>query len=161
VERLFTAAMVRIAPADPRHPHALAAKRRYFEELGVRFEEGYDPAAAIQVGDDDLVPPAGVLLLATLHAAPVGCAIAKFHPDGTAHAKRMWIADEVRGLGLGRRILAALEDAARANGARRVRLETHRSLHEAIGLYRSSGYREVERFNDEIYGHHFFEKDLA
>jgi DNA-binding MarR family transcriptional regulator/GNAT superfamily N-acetyltransferase len=161
VERLFVASTVVIAAADPRDPMAREAKERYFAELGRRFEEGYDPAAAIQVGDDDLVPPSGVLLLATLHAAPVGCAVARFHADGTAHAKRMWIADEVRGLGLGRRILTALETVARENGARRVRLETHRSLHEAIGLYRSSGYREVDRFNDEIYGDHFFEKDLS
>jgi DNA-binding MarR family transcriptional regulator/GNAT superfamily N-acetyltransferase len=161
VERLFTAGMVRIGPADPRDPAAVEAKERYFAELGVRFEEGYDPAAAIQVDDDDLVPPSGVLLLATLRGAPVGCAVARFHPDGTAHAKRMWIADEVRGLGLGRRILTSLEDVAREHGVRRVRLETHRSLHEAIGLYRTSGYREVERFNDEIYGDFFFEKDLS
>jgi DNA-binding MarR family transcriptional regulator/GNAT superfamily N-acetyltransferase len=161
VERLLRASLVRVAPADPRAPAAVEARSRYFAELGERFEEGYDPAAAIQVGDDDLVPPSGVLLLATLHGAPVGCAVAKFHADGTAHAKRMWIADEVRGLGLGRRLLTELETAAAAHGASRVRLETHRSLHEAIALYRSSGYAEVPRFNDEVYGHHFFEKPLG
>jgi DNA-binding MarR family transcriptional regulator/GNAT superfamily N-acetyltransferase len=161
VERLLRASLVRVAPADPRDPAAVEARSRYFAELGERFEEGYDPAAAIQVGDDDLVPPSGVLLLATLHGAPVGCAVAKFHADGTAHAKRMWIADEVRGLGLGRRLLTELETAAAAHGASRVRLETHRSLHEAIALYRSSGYAEVPRFNDEVYGHHFFEKPLG
>ena len=41
-----------------------------------------------------------------------------------------------------------------------MRLETNRSLNEAIQLYRSSGYREVARFNDEPYAHHWFEKAL-
>jgi ribosomal protein S18 acetylase RimI-like enzyme len=41
-----------------------------------------------------------------------------------------------------------------------IRLETNRSLTEAIRLYRESGYREVERFNDEPYAHHWFEKEL-
>jgi ribosomal protein S18 acetylase RimI-like enzyme len=41
-----------------------------------------------------------------------------------------------------------------------VRLETNRALTEAIGLYRAQGYREVERFDDEPYAHHWFEKRL-
>ena len=41
-----------------------------------------------------------------------------------------------------------------------MRLETNQSLGEAINLYRSSGYREVEAFNDETYAHHWFEKRL-
>ena len=73
----------------------------------------------------------------------------------------MWISDSVRGTGLGRRILTELEAVARANGVRTMRLETHRSLTEAIALYRTAGYREVAPFNDEVYGDHWFEKDLV
>jgi ribosomal protein S18 acetylase RimI-like enzyme len=70
------------------------------------------------------------------------------------------VAPEARGLGLGRRLLLELERRAREAGARVVRLETNRSLKEAIHLYRSSGYREVARFNDGPYAHHWFEKML-
>lgn len=42
-----------------------------------------------------------------------------------------------------------------------VRLETNESLVEAIALYRSAGYAEVEPFNDEPYAHHWFEKRLG
>jgi hypothetical protein len=42
-----------------------------------------------------------------------------------------------------------------------VRLETNKSLAEAISLYRSAGYCEVAAFNDEPYSHHWFEKDLS
>ena len=65
------------------------------------------------------------------------------------------------GLGLGRRLLAELEAHAAARGVRTLRLETNRTLGEAITLYRTAGYREVAPFNDEPYAHHWFEKTLA
>jgi ribosomal protein S18 acetylase RimI-like enzyme len=71
------------------------------------------------------------------------------------------VSPDARGLGLGRRLLRELEAFAAANGARTVRLETNRTLVEAIALYRTSGYREVPAFNDERYAHHWFEKQLA
>ena len=46
----------------------------------------------------------------------------------------------------------------RPQEARLLRLETNRTLAEAISLYRSEGYREVPAFNDEAYAHHWFEK---
>jgi ribosomal protein S18 acetylase RimI-like enzyme len=72
----------------------------------------------------------------------------------------MWVADSGRGLGLGRRLLEALEAQARALDLRTVRLETNRNLQEAIRLYRSAGYREVAPFNSDPYAHHWFEKTL-
>jgi hypothetical protein len=42
-----------------------------------------------------------------------------------------------------------------------VRLETNKALAEAISLYRSAGYHEVDAFNDEPYAHHWFEKQLV
>src|SRR5205085_11019705 len=103
----------------------------------------------------------GLLLVATLHGEPAGCGALKFHPGAPAEVKRMWVAEAVRGLGLGRRLLAALEAEAAARGVTTLRLETNRTLGEAIGLYRSAGYREVPAFNDEPYAHHWFEKTLA
>ena len=72
----------------------------------------------------------------------------------------MWVAPAARGLGLGRRLLRELERLARETGARTIRLDTNRVLNEAIRLYRSAGYQEVPRFNDEHYAHHWFEKAL-
>jgi ribosomal protein S18 acetylase RimI-like enzyme len=57
-------------------------------------------------------------------------------------------------------VLRTLEAKAREIGLRRLRLETNRTLLEAQALYRQEGYREVERFNDEPYAHHWFEKRL-
>ena len=42
-----------------------------------------------------------------------------------------------------------------------MRLDTNRVLGEAIAMYRAQGYREIARFNDNPYAHHWFEKSLA
>jgi DNA-binding MarR family transcriptional regulator/GNAT superfamily N-acetyltransferase len=160
VERLLTASMVHIAPTEPRHPHARRCLQAYFAELARRFDDGFDPARSIPADDEDLTPPAGQLLVATLHDEPVGCAALKYHDDGPTEVKRMWVSPTVRGLGLGRRLLAEVEARAAAHGTHTLRLETNRALTEAIGLYRAAGYREVGAFNEEPYAHHWFEKTL-
>ncbi len=66
----------------------------------------------------------------------------------------------MRGIGLGRRMLHELERHAVAAGAHVARLDTNRVLHEAIALYRSTGYREIPAFTEHPYAHHWFEKRL-
>ena len=161
VGRLLTASAIQITECDPRHPDARLAVRAYVTELARRFDEGFDPAHSISAADEEISPPAGLFLIATLHSDPVGCGALKFHPGAPAEIKRMWVAAEVRGLGLGRRLLAELETRAAASGVRTLRLETNRALAEAISLYRSAGYREVGAFNDEPYAHHWFEKTIG
>ena len=160
VERLLTASLVRISIEDPTTSDAQWCINQYFEELNTRFEAGFDPSRSISADAHELVPPAGALMIARLRARAIGCGALKFHHRAPAELKRMWVAPEARGLGLGRRLLVALERHAKESGARMVRLETNGSLTEAIALYRSSGYREVPRFNDEPYAHHWFEKRL-
>ncbi|HEU5419825.1 MAG TPA: MarR family winged helix-turn-helix transcriptional regulator [Streptosporangiaceae bacterium] len=160
VERLLTASAVRVEVTDPRDPGARYCVRSYFRELAARFEGGFDPESSIPASDAQLTPPAGLLLVATLHGEPVGCGALKFRDGGPADIKRMWVAGTVRGLGLGRRLLAELEAQAAARQVTVVRLETNSTLTEAISLYRSAGYREVEPFSDDPYARHWFEKAL-
>jgi len=161
VERLLLTSMVIIQPVPPSDPRARACVRAYARDLAQRFDDGFDPAMSNPVHDDELVPPAGVFLLATLNGEPVACGAVKLHPAAPAEIKRVWVADSVRGLGLGRRMLAALERYAAERGWTAVRLDTNRNLTEAIAMYRRAGYREVEAFNTEHYAHHWFEKHLA
>jgi GNAT superfamily N-acetyltransferase len=160
VERLLRGSLVDVGPEHPGHADARYCIDAYFAELGRRFDTGFDPTRSLPATDEDLVPPAGLLLLARLQAEPVGCAAIKFHGTEPAEVKRMWVAESVRGLGVGRRLLAAIEEHARDRGVRTLRLETNRALVEAIALYRSAGYREVPAFNDEPFADHWFEKDL-
>lgn len=160
VERLVTAGMVTLEVADPRSAAARYCIGAYFRELDRRFEHGFDAARSISADAAELTEPAGVLLVARLYRAPVGCGAVKFHGAGVAEIKRMWVDPSTRGLGLGRRILSELERRARLRGMSVARLETNRSLSEAISLYRHAGYAEVAPFNAEPYAHHWFEKRL-
>ncbi len=161
-EQLLAVSQLRIAAMDPREPQARHCLRSYFEELGRRFEGGFDPAQSISASDEEMTPPHGLLLVATLQDAPVGCGAVKLHAEtGIAEVKRMWTAPGVRRLGLGRRILERLAREAAASGMTALRLETNRSLAEAKHLYETAGFVEVEAFNREPYAHHWYERDLT
>jgi ribosomal protein S18 acetylase RimI-like enzyme/DNA-binding transcriptional ArsR family regulator len=161
VELLLTAGLVAVHVVDPADRAARRCLAAYVDELAERFETGFDPARSISAESDELRPPAGLFLLATLRGEPVGCGALKLHGRRPAEIKRMWVAASARGLGIGRRLLAELERRAAEAGARAVRLETNKTLVEAISLYRSAGYAEVAAFNEEPYAHHWFEKQLA
>ena len=159
VERLLTAPLVAIDVLDPDAPAARACLAAYAAELARRFESGFDPRRN-PMPADEVRPPSGLFLVATLHDEPVGCGALKLHGDGPAELARIWVSERVRGLGLGRRLVAELERRAAETGATTVRLDTNGALTEAIALYRSVGYREIEPFNDNPYAHHWFEKPL-
>ncbi len=160
VERLLLASTVAIAIADPRSASARWCLEQYVAELNERFDAGWDPARSISAHPHELTPPAGLFLVARLRQEPVGCGALKFHADAPSELKRMWVAPRVRGLGVGRRLLGELERHAKEAGVSVLRLETNRTLTEAIELYRGAGYEEVAAFNAEPYAHHWFEKRL-
>lgn len=161
VERLLQPSMIRFAVERPTSADALWCWQQYFAELNERFDAGFDPGVALPVDVREVTPPGGAVILARLHGRPIASGSVKTPPGAPAYLKRMWVAPEARGLGVGRRLLAELENHARQAGARVVQLETNRTLKEAIALYRRSGYVEVAPFNDEPYAHHWFEKRLT
>jgi DNA-binding MarR family transcriptional regulator/GNAT superfamily N-acetyltransferase len=160
VERLLVAGLVDVGIEDPTSAAARFCIESYFGELDARFDAGFDPSASISAAADELTEPAGLLLVARLRDEPVGCGALKLRGGEPAEIKRMWVAPTARGLGVGRRILGELEEHARERGVGVLHLETNTTLREAMSLYRSAGYVEVDRFNDEPYAHHWFEKRL-
>lgn len=60
--------------------------------------------------------------------------------------KRMYVDPSVRGHGIGRMLLAAAEDAARAAGVHRMVLQTGDRQPEAVALYENAGYKRVPIF---------------
>jgi DNA-binding MarR family transcriptional regulator/GNAT superfamily N-acetyltransferase len=161
VHRLLQLAGLQIERVDPASPAARWCVGQYFDELNRRFDSGFDPVASLSADDRDLVPPRGAFLVASVDGEPVACGAVKAVSPGVGSLKRMWVAGTVRGLGIGRRVLEALETQARELGMTTVRLETNQTLHEAIRLYRSAGFREVARFSSDPYAHHWFEKSLG
>jgi DNA-binding MarR family transcriptional regulator/GNAT superfamily N-acetyltransferase len=160
VEKLIRASAVDITRETPRSVHARFCLSEYFRELEDRFEAGFDVASSISAKPEELVPPAGLFVVARLNGRPIGCGALKVKSRKVGEIKRMWVSRETRGLGVGRRLLETLESYARQLGVKLLRLETNRNLKEAQSLYRSAGYNEVEAFNDEPYAHHWFERKL-
>jgi len=161
VERLLTAGAVEIRQVDPEHPDARRCLAAYFAELDARSGVPFDPATGSTAEPEELRPPRGVMVVACLRGTAMGCGALKHHADGSpSDIKRMWIHEGARGRGLGRRLLEELERRAAEHGAGAVQLETNALLVEAIGLYRSVGYVEVEPFNEEPFADHWFRKAL-
>jgi DNA-binding MarR family transcriptional regulator len=161
VERLLVAASVEIRPSDPEHPDAQYCLAEYVAELNRRSTRGFDPSVGATALPHEVRPPAGEFFIACLHGDAIGCGAVKHHGSAPAEIKRMWIAPQARGLGLGRRLLEKLEACALAGGARIAHIETSAALSEALALYRSAGWVEVPAFNDEPFADHWFEKALT
>jgi len=160
VEALLRASSVEIAREDPSSRDAQACYAQYFAELDQRFRSGFDLRKGVSYDVTDFQPPRGCLLVARLYGTPVGCGALRALERGVGEIKRMWISPRARGIGLGRRLLCELEREAKRRRMSTVRLDTNRSLSEALKLYRSSGYEPIERFNDNPYAHYWFEKRL-
>ncbi len=160
VERLMQASAVHLDTEPPDSADARYCLDSYFRDIGGRFDAGFDPAKSIVATADELVPPSGALVVARLDGRPVGCGALRAKGGGIGEIKHVWVDSAARGLGIGRRILEQLEALAREFGLRTLRLDTNPALTEAQALYRASGYREIPRFNDEPYAHHWFEKRL-
>ncbi|HJU07636.1 MAG TPA: helix-turn-helix domain-containing GNAT family N-acetyltransferase [Rhodanobacteraceae bacterium] len=160
VESLLRASSVEIAPVDPESRDARHCLDQYFSEIDARFAGGFDGAKDGTCTLEHFRPPRGCMLVARLFGEPMGCGALRTLESGIGEIKRMWISPGARGLGIGRRLLAELERMAKKRRMRAIRLDTNESLGEALHLYRSAGYREIPRFNDNPYAHHWFEKSL-
>ncbi|CUR59911.1 GCN5-related N-acetyltransferase [metagenome] len=152
-ERITRAATVELAVISPTSSQARAALRSYFDELDRVFTDGFDP------GVSPARPhPRTTFVAAVSDGEPVACGVLLPLADGFAEIKRMWVHGEWRGLGLGGRMLRRLEEEARSQGYRGVRLDTNGALETAISMYAAAGYRQIERYNDNPYAERFFEK---
>jgi DNA-binding MarR family transcriptional regulator len=161
VERLIAASQLEFRQMDAEEPDAQRCLRAYVAELNRRApDRGFDPTKGSTAMPDEVRWPNGAFVVVYLHGEPVGCGAVKHHPGEVSDIKRMWIAESARGLGLGRRLLEHLEEIARKRGSGQARLETGDVLGEAIALYRSAGYEEVEPFNDEPFADRWFTKPL-
>ena len=126
-----------------------------------REEAGIDLDEEIAKGPpDDLAPPSGVFLLALAEGVPAGLGGVRHLDTDVAEVKSMYVAPAYRGTGLGRRILARLDEIALEHGCRAVRLDTSDYLTPAVGLYRSAGYREVPAYNENPKADLWFERSL-
>ncbi|MBN8995753.1 MAG: MarR family transcriptional regulator [Rhizobiales bacterium] len=152
---------IAIEEVDPRGEAARHCLAEYYAELARRFEKGFDVSLSRDPQAKDMVHPRGAFLVAMSDGLPLACVGLKGDGGETAEVKRLWVAPSARGLGLGRKLMAAVEERARALGIRMLRLDTNRALPEARALYLKSGWTEIPRFNDDPYADFFFEKRVC
>lgn len=93
----------------------------------------------------------GAFLVIYEDGNPVGCGAVRLLEPGTAELKRMYVAPAVRGRGLGRRLVAALENEARALGVQRLILETGIRQAAALALYRASGFESIPLYGEYLF----------
>lgn len=155
-----------LEPVDRDDPQVRALYADFVQEadgplVSDRPGDGVDLEAEIAAGPPaDLVPPGGVLLLARVDGEVVGIGGVRFLDTEQAEVKSMFVAERFRGLGLGRRILARLDEIAAEAGCRVVRLDTSAYLTPAVSLYRSAGYREIPAYNENPKADLWFERRL-
>ncbi len=149
----------------PATPGDIEMIRELFEEyersLGfdLRFQ-GFSRELAQLPGA--YAPPEGWLLLVTSKGRPVGCSGIRKIGDGICELKRMYVRPEFRGLKLGRRLALLMISEAKRIGYEKMRLDTIASMVEAIGLYRSLGFQEIEPYyHNPVPGALFMELSLS
>jgi GNAT superfamily N-acetyltransferase len=132
---------VRLAPArwDDADVQRLAEAQQ--AELRARYGGGTEPGTPPSAADLALV-----LLARGDGGTAIGCGALRRIADGVGELKRMYVVPAARGHGVGKALLAALEDEARNRGWATLRLETGPRQPEAIALYTGSGYRPIGAF---------------
>jgi len=158
-----------VVDADPASDAVQGALARYFAELTEVFGRPFSPAVPSAVEAARYAPPHGACLVARLDDRVVGTASLTplaprddEDPDlSVGEVKRMWVDPDVRGHGVGRALLEALEARARALGTELLRLDTNGALTAALGLYERAGYVHVPRYNDNPHATHFLERRIA
>ena len=108
------------------------------------------------------VPPLGGIWLAVNGEKENGCVALRPLEVGVGEVKRMFVDAEWRGMGVGRALLLALIEGARARGHSMLRLGTLHDMDAALALYQSLGFTPIERYRlDELIDTRFFELSLS
>jgi ribosomal protein S18 acetylase RimI-like enzyme len=122
--------------------------RAYAASLSIDLGyQGYDAELASLPGK--YVPPQGAVLIARdPSGAALGCVAMRPLAEGVCEMKRLYVAPEGRGKGLGKQLVLAIIEAARFAGYREMRLDTLSSMHGAQRLYRALGFVEIGAYYD-------------
>jgi putative acetyltransferase len=117
-------------------------------ELETRYPE--EGANFFRLDAEEVAEGRGGFFVAYIDGNPIGCGAVRRIEPHVVEIKRMYVDPSVRGRGVGRQILDALEAQARQLGARRLVLETGPRQPEAIVLYEHAGFVEIPLYGEYI-----------
>jgi GNAT superfamily N-acetyltransferase len=148
------------ARLDAGHGAVLAQAMR--DEIAVIYPGlQLDGAQMPKAGPAELSPPGGAFLVGYHEGRPVCCGgIKRLAPD-VCELKRMYLVPDLRGRGVARQLLVALEERARALGYTIARLDTGPEQPSARALFESAGYAPIHNFNDNPVASFWGEKPLV
>jgi ribosomal protein S18 acetylase RimI-like enzyme len=139
----------RITPVRTANDLASTVKlvRAYASSLEIDLSYQYFEAE-MEAMPGKYAPPNGELLLARdFKDAPVSCVgLRPIEPHGCCEMKRLYVSPELRGFGLGERLVDAVVKEAERIGYREMRLDTLPSMTGAIALYRKFGFEPIEPY---------------
>jgi len=135
---------VTIAPESPRAPEVA----RLIEALDAYQASLYPAESNHFLAIEALAAPDVRFFVARRAGEALGCGALRVDPSGYGEVKRMFVTPEARGLKLGARILARLEQQARDERLACLRLETGIHQAAALGLYRAFGFQDRGPFGD-------------
>ena len=126
--------------------------RALIESLNSELTGAYPEPGATHFGLDpaEVSDGRGAFLVIYQEETPVGCGAVRRIDSETAELKRMYVSPALRGRGLGRRLVAALEAEARALGVRRLILETGIRQSAALALYRATGFQSIPLYGEYL-----------
>jgi GNAT superfamily N-acetyltransferase len=117
-------------------------------ELSHRYPE--PDANHFRLNVDEVAPGRGAFLIARSDNIPIGCAAIRRMDATTAEIKRMYVAPNHRGLGVGRELLKKIESVAHDLGVQRLVLETGIRQPESIALYKRCGFVAIPLFGEYV-----------
>ena len=159
--------LVRFEAVDATSKAAVGAMDEYFAELDRRFTDGF--CRAMGSAESDAIamsPPGGAFVVgrasdgAAADPRVVACCGLQSLGPKIGEIKRMWVDGSLRGHGVGKALLAHVEELAAGLGHEIIRLDTNDSLVEAVAMYRSLGYAEIADYNANPDATNWFEKRL-
>ena len=114
--------------------------RQLIAELNATLLALTPPEFCFHMTAEQMAEPHTTLFVAREEGAAVACGALRRHPERTAEVKRMYTRPSHQGLGIGGRVLDAIEALARREGFARLVLETGHRHPAAWRVYESAGF---------------------
>ena len=163
MDRIGGACLFRIGRVTEESQYAKVRElfTEYVDSLGIDLSF-QNIAIELQSLPGEYAPPEGCILLAMYEEQVAGCVALRKIDEDVCEMKRLYVKPDFKGKGIGKRLASPIIEEAKNRGYRYIRLDTLPTMEQAISLYSSLGFYEIEpyRFNP-IVGTKYLELELT